>query len=99
MNFFDKFDYFSDQDPAGGFVTYLNQSWSVSEWGNLTFATASSARLEVMQNDPWVSDETGRMSVRVESKEQYNYSLFVFDIIHAPYGCGIWWANTSGAPS
>ncbi len=33
---------------------------------------------------------TGRFSVRVESKRQYDNGLFIFDVKHTPYGCGTW---------
>lgn len=33
---------------------------------------------------------TGRFSVRVESKTQYDKGLFIFDVKHTPYGCGTW---------
>lgn len=33
---------------------------------------------------------TSRNSVRVTSKNQYNKGLFIFDVIHTPYGCGTW---------
>jgi len=33
---------------------------------------------------------TGRFSVRLESKKQYNQGLFLFDVKHSPYGCATW---------
>merc|ERR1719221_1447697 len=36
------------------------------------------------------SDERGRRSVRIQSKEVYNGGLFVIRIEHAPTGCGSW---------
>jgi hypothetical protein len=33
---------------------------------------------------------TGRHSVRLTSKKTYNKGLFVFDVLHSPYGCGTW---------
>lgn len=33
---------------------------------------------------------TGRNSVRVTSKTQYNSGLFIFDVKHTPHGCGTW---------
>jgi hypothetical protein len=33
---------------------------------------------------------TGRKSARIESKNQYDNGLFVFDIAHTPYGCATW---------
>ena len=32
----------------------------------------------------------GRASTRVTSKKSYNHGLFIFDIQHAPTGCGVW---------
>ncbi|KUI65425.1 hypothetical protein VM1G_01250 [Cytospora mali] len=36
------------------------------------------------------STATTRNSVRVTSKNTYNKGLFIFDVIHTPYGCGTW---------
>lgn len=33
---------------------------------------------------------TGRFSVRLESKTQYDSGLFIFDVRHTPHGCGTW---------
>jgi hypothetical protein len=60
---------------------------------NLTYASSSSAVLKVdttvgPSSNPNAS--TGRFSVRVESKRQYESGLFVFDVKHTPYGCGTW---------
>lgn len=33
---------------------------------------------------------TGRYSVRITSKKQYDSGLFVFDVLHSPYGCSTW---------
>ena len=51
-------------------------------------ATDSSAVLRVDSTTQGAS--TGRNSARISSKTQYNQGLFIFDIIHAPYGCGTW---------
>lgn len=32
----------------------------------------------------------GRQSVRVTSNNTYADGLFIFDVIHTPYGCGTW---------
>lgn len=32
----------------------------------------------------------GRNSVRIQSNHTYNDGLFIFDILHTPYGCGTW---------
>ncbi|KAI9834550.1 MAG: hypothetical protein M1819_002926 [Sarea resinae] len=86
-DFFDNFNYFSGYDPAAGFVHYVDGPGAA--WVNLTHATNSSAVLKV-DTTANVDSSTGRRSVRVESKNQYNSGLFVFDILHTPYGCGTW---------
>lgn len=54
---------------------------------NLTFASASSAVLRVDTAE--TNSSTGRRSVRVESKRQYNQGLFIFHVIHTPYQCSV----------
>ncbi|OJJ95717.1 hypothetical protein ASPACDRAFT_1859952 [Aspergillus aculeatus ATCC 16872] len=87
-SFFDRFDYYSGVDPTDGFVQYVNKSTAQSL--NLTYVTAdaSSAVLRVDTTDRNASH--GRRSVRLESTTSYDTGLFVFDIRHAPYGCGLW---------
>ncbi|OJJ02333.1 hypothetical protein ASPVEDRAFT_192977 [Aspergillus versicolor CBS 583.65] len=85
-SFFDQFDYFSDEDPTDGFVQYVDRI--AAQQLNLTFATESSAILKV---DSTTKDVIkGRNSVRIESKKSYDTGLFIFDVIHTPYGCGTW---------
>lgn len=55
---------------------------------NLTHATDESSILRVDSFTP--NAIGGRNSVRIESKKSYDHGLFVFDIIHTPYGCGTW---------
>jgi hypothetical protein len=55
---------------------------------NLTFATDASAILRVDSSTPKAS--AGRNSVRIESKSTYDTGLFIFDILHTPYGCATW---------
>ncbi|KAI0872886.1 concanavalin A-like lectin/glucanase domain-containing protein [Hypoxylon argillaceum] len=89
--FFDKFDYFTGYDPAQGFVHYVPQAQASQL--NLTYASESTAVLRVDTSvGPGDSPDasTGRFSVRVESKTQYNNGLFIFDVKHTPYGCGTW---------
>jgi hypothetical protein len=84
--FFDNFDYFTGYDPAQGFVHYVDGPGSVQQ--NLTYASSSSAVLRVQNTD--VDSSTGRLSVRIESKNTYDTGLFVFDVLHSPYGCSTW---------
>jgi hypothetical protein len=85
-SFFSNFNYFTGYDPTSGFVHYVDGPGYVIQ--NLTYASTTSAVLKVDTTDPAAT--TGRRSVRVESKKQYNTGLFVFDVLHSPYGCGTW---------
>lgn len=84
--FFDQFTYFTDEDPTKGFVIYVNKSTATHL--NLTYASESSAILRVDASTPNAS--SGRNSVRIESRNTYDSGLFVFHIIHTPFGCATW---------
>lgn len=86
--FFDNFDYFTGYDPSQGFVHYVDRESSAQQ--NLTFASSDSAVIRVMVDDPGAAAHTGRKSVRIHSKKQYDDGLFIFDVLHTPYGCGTW---------
>ncbi|KAI9807053.1 MAG: hypothetical protein M1825_005770 [Sarcosagium campestre] len=55
---------------------------------NLTFASESSALLRVDSKEQ--NATTGRKSVRITSKNQYSDGLFIFDVMHSPFGCSLW---------
>ena len=63
---------------------------SASEWLNLTHATDTSAVLKVDTTYSGTEAANGRQSVRITSNKTYSKGLFIFDIIHTPYGCGTW---------
>ncbi|KAJ5256534.1 hypothetical protein N7478_012638 [Penicillium angulare] len=84
--FFDQFDYFTDPDPTEGSVLYVDKH--TAQALNLTYATETSAILRVDSVTP--KPVGNRSSVRIESKSKYDTGLFLFDIIHTPYGCGSW---------
>ncbi|KAE8375432.1 concanavalin A-like lectin/glucanase domain-containing protein [Aspergillus bertholletiae] len=85
-SFLDRFDYFHDEDPTNGFVQYVDRTAASAL--NLTYATDSSVVLRVDTSNQ--NAVNGRQSVRLESKTGYDNGLFVFDILHTPYGCGTW---------
>ncbi|THC90884.1 hypothetical protein EYZ11_009664 [Aspergillus tanneri] len=85
-SFLDRFNYFSDEDPTSGFVQYVDQTTARNL--NLTHATDVSAVLKVDTSNKFAAN--GRQSVRLESKATYDRGLFIFDILHTPYGCGTW---------
>jgi len=95
--FFDNFDYYTGYDPSSGFVHYVPEETATSTQYNLTYAGSSSAYLRVDTTDTDAS--TGRYSVRITSKKQYSSGLFVFDILHSPYGCSTWPAIWLSDPS
>ncbi|TVY13130.1 putative glycosidase [Lachnellula arida] len=91
-SFFDEFDYYTGYDSSDGFVHYVDST--VAAQYNLTYASSSSAVLRVdtsVTADTVPNASTGRFSVRITSKKQYGVgSLFVFDVVHTPIGCGTW---------
>ncbi|KAI0138434.1 concanavalin A-like lectin/glucanase domain-containing protein [Pestalotiopsis sp. NC0098] len=99
-DFFDNFDYFEGYDPTSGFVHYVPAA--TAESLNLTYASSSTAVLRVdtsVGNTSSPDASTGRFSVRVTSKTQYDSGLFIFDVKHTPYGCGTWPALWLSDPS
>lgn len=67
---------------------------------NLTYASTTAAILRVDSRE--LNTTTGRMSVRVESKKQFDQGLFVFNIHHAPVGfatCPALWMADHSSPS
>lgn len=85
-NFFDNFWYWDTADPTDGFVVYLARANAV--WSNLTYATNDSATIKV--DTSYNNTVGGRNSIRIQSNNTYNDGLFIFDILHTPYGCGTW---------
>lgn len=65
---------------------YVDQS--AAQGLNLTHATDESIVLKVDTSNTFAA--SGRQSVRIESKRQYDTGLFIFDILHTPYACGLW---------
>lgn len=54
----------------------------------MTYVTDNSAVVKADTSESFAA--SGRQSVRIESKAQYNHGLFIFDILHSPFGCGLW---------
>jgi hypothetical protein len=88
-NFFDKFNFFTDNSPNGGYVNYLSQSAATA---------AGLAKIDNGQVVIGVDSKTvikgsprGRDSVRLESKAQYNQRLIVARFTHLPEAkCSTW---------
>lgn len=88
--FFDNFNFFNQPDPTNGFVHYVLENAATQPAHNLTYASERSAVLRVDTTSDEYNTSTGRWSVRVSSKKQYNSGLFIFDVLHSPVGCGTW---------
>ncbi|KAF3398364.1 hypothetical protein F1880_006063 [Penicillium rolfsii] len=85
-SFFDDFEYYTSADPTNGWVQYVD-SFTASMM-NLTYASDSTAIIKV---DTDTQNQTsGRKSVRITSKNTYDSGLFIFDVVHTPYGCATW---------
>jgi len=85
--FFDGFTFFTGPDPTDGYVNYTSEAMSeqlgyISVSNNVTYISADNTT---------ISSGSGRGSVRITSNMAFNAnSLFIFDIIHMPFGCGTW---------
>ncbi|KAF4443906.1 mixed-linked glucanase precursor MLG1 [Fusarium acutatum] len=96
------FDWFNGRDLSNGFVQYQDLEgaeqyglYSVDPFSNTVRLRPDSAR-------KFGLDE-GRPSVRLESKESYQYGLFIADFQHMPISqCGTWpafWAYGANWPN
>ncbi len=97
-NFFDKFDFFSDSDPNGGFVQYRTKTAAAAL--GLIKTTGDDVSISV---DSISTDIHGRSSVRLESATKYNGGLFIADFSHFPKAaCGAWpgfWMYSPDSPT
>lgn len=84
-SFFDRFSFWDAPEPTNGFVQYQSRERAQ---GWLIDGAASNARLMVDHNS---IAPGGRSSVRITSRQSYQFGLFLVDIDHMPGGvCGTW---------
>ncbi|MBE3048308.1 hypothetical protein IMZ48_38550 [Candidatus Bathyarchaeota archaeon] len=85
-NFFDKFDFFSQNDPTFGHVNYRTRE-DATELG-LVGVEGDDV---FMRPDTSGTVDGGRSSVRIESKKVYDHGLFIarFSKVPTPT-CGVW---------
>ncbi|TFK89981.1 glycoside hydrolase family 16 protein [Polyporus arcularius HHB13444] len=86
--FFDTFDFFTGGDPTHGMVNYTDRDTALAH--NLTFITDDGKVIMKGDDTTWLDSGVYRNSVRISSKKQYNTGLFILDLNHAPWGCGVW---------
>jgi len=86
-NFFDQFTFFTDSDPTGGFVQYVDHSTA----SNSGYINASSSAVYIGTDYTNVASSSGRESVRITSNKAYDSGLVILDLGHMPGGiCGTW---------
>ncbi|KAK0661088.1 putative endo-1 [Lasiodiplodia hormozganensis] len=87
-NWFDQFNFFTEGDPTNGHVQYVNQTWA--EQNGLISVNSQSHSVYMGVDHTNTYKDSGRPSVRLQSKKLYNHGLFVLDLNHMPVGCGTW---------
>ncbi|KAJ1311525.1 hypothetical protein OPQ81_010009 [Rhizoctonia solani] len=85
-NFFDQWDFWSEEDPTKGAVDYQSRENAQSN-GLIEINSAGNAIMRI-ENTTQVTGN--RKSVRISSKYIMNGGLAVLDAVHMPYGCGTW---------
>ncbi|KAJ5179177.1 hypothetical protein N7492_002387 [Penicillium capsulatum] len=86
-SFFDKFEFFTEQDPTNGFVQYVDQATAKSN--GLIKANGKSVYIGVDHTNK--AGSSGRQSVRLTSRQTYNHGLVILDLARMPgSACGTW---------
>nr|ADK55597.1 beta-1,3-1,4-glucanase [Paecilomyces sp. 'thermophila'] len=85
--FFDKFNFFTGDDPTHGYVDYVSRD--VAAGAGLIGERDGRTYMGVDFTNP--ASGRGRRSVRLESKNTYEHGLIVIDLAHMPGSvCGTW---------
>ncbi|KAI0669919.1 glycoside hydrolase family 16 protein [Trametes maxima] len=82
--FFDTFNFFTGDDPTH----YTDRDTAFGS--NLSFVTDDGKVIMKGDDITWLDSGVYRNSVRISSQKQYNTGLFILDLNHAPWGCGVW---------
>ncbi|KAF4975137.1 hypothetical protein FZEAL_8036 [Fusarium zealandicum] len=95
------FNWTNGRDLSNGFVQYQSQEDALDRGLYSVDPFAQTVRLEVDYDNVYALDE-GRPSIRLESKETFQYGLFIADFLHMPPSqCGTWpafWAYGDNWP-
>ncbi|KAH9921398.1 concanavalin A-like lectin/glucanase domain-containing protein [Fomitopsis serialis] len=94
-SFFGGWSFFTDADPTGGTVDYVDGSAAQS--ANLTGVNSAGNAYMRVDTTPVVSGT--RKSVRITTEFTYTQALVVLDAVHIPTGCGTWPAFWSNGPN
>ncbi|TCD65821.1 hypothetical protein EIP91_002171 [Steccherinum ochraceum] len=92
-NFYDNFD-----NLTNGNVNYLSAKDAASQ--QLAYINSRGNAIMKVDNTTTVKFPDRRNSIRINSKERYTIgTLWVADMLHAPFGCSVWPAFWSSAPT
>ncbi|KAJ6492364.1 glycoside hydrolase family 16 protein [Mycena vulgaris] len=96
LGFYSAFDFDAISDPTHGRVNYADKVQAILQ--SLTYASLNTFVLRADSKTVIShSSNTGRNSVRIQSKNAYTTHVAVFDIVHMPEGCG--WENGPNWPN
>lgn len=85
----DGFNFLTDADPSGGWVTYVSEATAKND--GLVLSANGASRVGVDHTNVISASGPGRNSIRLSSKNTYDKGLFIFDASHMPGGiCGLW---------
>ncbi|KAE9546858.1 hypothetical protein FO519_009930, partial [Halicephalobus sp. NKZ332] len=79
-NFASKFNFFTGNDSANGYVNYIDQNAAES----LGLFKQQDGKVYMGVDSTTVASGRGRNSVRLSSKAKYTHGLFILDLNHVP---------------
>jgi len=98
-DFFEQFDWDTEDDPTHGRVNYLSLQESKAK--NLTYATEDKFFMFPDSKNVVATGARGRDSNRISSKQAFDESVVIIDLQHMPYGCATWpafWSLSQKGP-
>lgn len=87
-DFFNKWDFFSNDDPTHGLVNYLNKQDATSK--KLAYVQDDGTTVLAVDNTTRLNSGEKRNSVRISSQKKFDGGLFIADFWAMPHGCSVW---------
>ncbi|KIM86174.1 glycoside hydrolase family 16 protein [Piloderma croceum F 1598] len=97
QSFFDRWSFFNLADPTHGTVEFVDRQTAFNS--GLAYVTDDNIVVMKGDNTTWLPEGGVRPSVRITSNTSYNTGLFILDLNHAPWGCGVWPAFWTVGPN
>ncbi|BGP57419.1 hypothetical protein JCM8202v2_005060 [Rhodotorula sphaerocarpa] len=99
-DFFQDWDFYGHWDNlTNGDIDYVPRN----ESSDLAYINSAGNAIIKVDNNSQVLYPNKRRSVRISSQEQWGIgSLWVFDMVHVPYGCSVWpsaWVTSQDWPA